>query len=268
MNKIVVVIFSLSLFFCFTIGVEGLPTVGTFIPINTFHPPVVSGYYPVNGSTNIPVNVSCYVTVYDVKGDTMNISWYENTSGVWVLQQSNVGVSNGTFLWKYDNASNCNITYYWMVCVDDGIWWVNNTFHFTTVFSLFGLNISMIYPVNDSHVSSIGNLSFRFLGNSTIFYNITLSNGLNLSGSCVNDTVVVWSMIYSLVPDSYTVWVNVSDNVQELSEVFGFIIYKSYVNPLLSSNVGIIGVGLGIFGVAAFILVLRKTRKKRDEMVS
>ena len=62
----------------------------------------------------------------------MNISWYENTTGTWVLQQTNSSVSNGTYYWHFTNASQYSTTYYWKVEVDDGNHTITKIYHFTT----------------------------------------------------------------------------------------------------------------------------------------
>jgi len=95
--------------------------------------PSISNEYPSNSSTNVSIKPLCHIDVSDDDGDTMNISWYENTTGSWVLQQTNNSINNGTYYWNYSNASSYNTKYYWRVCVNDGTDWTNNTYSFTTV---------------------------------------------------------------------------------------------------------------------------------------
>jgi len=59
------------------------------------NPPSISNPYPVNGSTNIDLQPTCHVNVSDSDGDTMTVYWYENTTGSWVLRQTNTIQNTG-----------------------------------------------------------------------------------------------------------------------------------------------------------------------------
>lgn len=148
MNKIIIIFFFL---FCFiNANTLGNPTVGTFTPLNSFHPPMINTYYPVNNSIEIIRGVTCNINIYDVKGDTMNISWYENTSGSWVLQQNNNSVGNGTYYWDYVNSTSLGIVYYWRVCINDGTWWNNQTYSFTA--ETLVLKAEFTYVIDGSNI--------------------------------------------------------------------------------------------------------------------
>jgi len=148
MKKIVIIL--LLLIFCLMIDARGTPTTGTFTPVNTYHPPAISVVYPSNESVDIPRNVTCYITIHDVKGDVMNISFYENTSGLWILQQSNNSVTNGTYYWNYLNSSGFATVYYWRVCTNDGINWTNATYHFTS--ETYILKVNFIYVIDGANI--------------------------------------------------------------------------------------------------------------------
>ena len=97
--------------------------------------PTLSGEIPANQSTDKGLTPVCNVTANDADGgDTLTVYWYENTTGSWVLQQTNSSVSPGTSVqWDdYSNASDYSTTYWWSVNVSDGTDWVNETYHFTT----------------------------------------------------------------------------------------------------------------------------------------
>jgi len=99
------------------------------------NPPALSNELPVDDSTGVGRWPQCNVTVTDDDDDSMTVEFYENTTGSWVLQQTNSSVSNGTsVIWgNFSNASEYNNEYRWRVCVFDGTSWMNETYGFTTI---------------------------------------------------------------------------------------------------------------------------------------
>ena len=85
--------------------------------------PNLSNPHPVNGSTGVVKKPICNVTVYDQDGGFVRVRFYENTSGSWILQQTNndVDVTNpANVIWNnYSNAIENNKTYWWKVNVTD-----------------------------------------------------------------------------------------------------------------------------------------------------
>lgn len=154
--KKTILLFSLFLLSCSVIGsVRGLTNTGTFTPFNVFGAgPQFSNVYPVNGSTGIAITPVCYLTVNDPDGDVINLSFHENTTGSWVLQQTNSSISNGTYLWTYSNAVSYNTTYHWRVCSNDGTNWTNATYCFTTEITTVTLSCSFTYEVTGSIVTA------------------------------------------------------------------------------------------------------------------
>ena len=60
------------------------------------------------------------ITVSDLDGDSMNITWLSNSSGSWVAFGSNISVGNGTYHQTMSNASVNGMWWYWKVNVTDG----------------------------------------------------------------------------------------------------------------------------------------------------
>ncbi|MCD6571912.1 MAG: fibronectin type III domain-containing protein, partial [Thermoplasmata archaeon] len=59
--------------------------------------------------------------------------WYENSTGSWVLQQTNSSVSSGsTVYWTYINATGYDTEYWWKIEVSDGTDTTSATYKFTT----------------------------------------------------------------------------------------------------------------------------------------
>ncbi len=85
--------------------------------------PILSNPYPVNGSTGVIKKPICNVTVSDQDGGSVTVRFYENTSGSWVLQQTNNSVDVSTpanVVWNnYSNATENFKTYWWKVNVSD-----------------------------------------------------------------------------------------------------------------------------------------------------
>jgi hypothetical protein len=100
---------------------------------NPNRPPVIhNNEYPTNDSINVRLKVICHVQVSDPDNNTLNIYWYENSTGAWVLRQTDSQVLNGTYYWTYLQATSYSTTYYWEVIVNDGEYFTTAVYHFTT----------------------------------------------------------------------------------------------------------------------------------------
>ena len=89
--------------------------------------------YPANRSKNIELNVTCQIEVSDVDEDLMTIYWYENSTGSWILRQTNSSVPNGTYYWTFQQAIDYSTKYFWKVSVNDSKNNKTQIFHFTTL---------------------------------------------------------------------------------------------------------------------------------------
>jgi len=83
--------------------------------------PQISNPYPVDGSSGISLTPTLNITVSDADADTMNITWYSNSSGSWVAFGYNNSVVDGTYHQIFANATVNGQWWYWKVKVDDGI---------------------------------------------------------------------------------------------------------------------------------------------------
>jgi len=82
--------------------------------------PVVSNPVPADGTINVSISPTLSINVSDADGDSMNITWYSNSSGSWVSFGTNNSVGNGTYYQTFSNASVNGQWWYWKVIVDDG----------------------------------------------------------------------------------------------------------------------------------------------------
>jgi len=92
----------------------------------------ISNPYPPNGSTGIEFQPTCHIQVNNSNGSTMTIYWYENSTGSWVLRQTNSSVSNGTYYWTFAQADDYQTEYWWKVAVNDSVNNETAIYHFTT----------------------------------------------------------------------------------------------------------------------------------------
>jgi hypothetical protein len=115
---------------------DGTAWVNATYSFNTSVLPTINNENPSNGSTGVSTTPVCNITVSDTDGGTVNVYFYENTTGSWVLQQLNSSVdvtAAANVVWNnYSNATATSTKYWWRVDATDGIGWKNETYYFTT----------------------------------------------------------------------------------------------------------------------------------------
>jgi len=88
---------------------------------------------PANNEENVELQPVCSVKVHDDESSTVTVKFYENTTGSWVLRQTNESVPVDTRVyWHYTQASECNTTYWWKVEVIDDATTSTFIYKFTT----------------------------------------------------------------------------------------------------------------------------------------
>ena len=86
-----------------------------------------------NGKTGVNLLPLCQIWANDSEGDTLTVYWYENTTGSWVLRNTNNSVSaNSIVSYTFTEFSNYSTTYWWKVAVNDSTWNTSAIFYFTT----------------------------------------------------------------------------------------------------------------------------------------
>jgi len=100
----------------------------------TNNPPTQSGEVPNNGSSDISIEPYMYVNCSDSDDDTLNATWWSNSSGAWVQFGSNeTSFASGTNISQNNsNFSGYLVTYWWSINLTDGTDWNNETYYFTT----------------------------------------------------------------------------------------------------------------------------------------
>jgi hypothetical protein len=88
---------------------------------------------PANSSTGQALTPQCAITLNDMNGDLMTVNFYENSTGPYVLRQTNSSCANGTYRWTDAQATANNHKYWWKVYANDGLHNVSKWYCFTTV---------------------------------------------------------------------------------------------------------------------------------------
>jgi PKD repeat protein len=197
--------------------------------------------YPANNSINIELNVTCNIGISDEDEDLMTIYWYENSTGPWVLRQTNSLSPNGTYYWNYQQAMDYSTTYYWMVVVNDSMHDTTAIFQFTTIPNQ-PLTISNPIPSNQSINVSIATpywyITLDDPEDDTINWTIETSPNIG-TASGTNDLSGQKSCPISRLQyiTKYTIYVNASDAKSGIpvNETFWFITAEQGV-PTISNE--------------------------------
>ena len=200
---------------------------------------------PSNNSCNQTLTPVCNVTVSNLGNSNLTVEFYENTTGSWVLQQTNssINASNPTnIVWNcYTNASQYNTTYWWKVNVSDE---EGNCEESVYNFKTNALpTIALAYPspngttdirmdlacqvwVNDSDG---GSLSVCWYENSTGTW--TLRN--RTSDSAANSLLSYSFNEFSNNLTTYYWKVSANDSINNVSKYYYFTTQENYL-PILS----------------------------------
>jgi len=96
--------------------------------------PIINVIYPENGSTDVTPLPTCQIWANDSDGDTLTVYWYENTTGDWVLRNTNSSVSADSIVsYNFPQFNKLDTTYWWKVAVNDSIDNTSKTNYFTTI---------------------------------------------------------------------------------------------------------------------------------------
>jgi hypothetical protein len=189
--------------------------------------PVVSFPFPTNGSTGQTRQSWCHVYISDANGESMTLTWYENTTGSYILRQTNSSCPDGTYWWHYTQSVSFSTVYYWKVIVNDGIGNTVVIFHFTT-----GANtapvISSPTPANGSSNRALNEtcgISISDADMMTLYWyeNTTGSWVLRQTDGSVTSGTYTWSFTQASAYMTTYYWrVVVSDGVQVSGAVFHY----------------------------------------------
>ena len=156
----------------------------TILSIN--HPP----YKPTNptppdNATNISINPTLKVYVFDPDGDTLNVSFYDVYDNLIGIDEN---VNSGSYASIKWNNLNYNTTYKWYAVVNDGKETnISQIWQFTTKINYPPFIIS-INPENGSTVNTSINLSFTIVDKEGDSFNFILKTNFGINGTRYNLT--------------------------------------------------------------------------------
>jgi len=193
----------------------------TFTPFSSNPPIILDTEIPKNNSRNIKIKPICSIDIIDPDWNLMNIYWYENTTGSWVLRQINTLVPDCTYQWAFSQATKYSTTYWWKVAVNDSTYNTTAIFHFTTRPSSSKPNVKPIAKITGPDQG--------YVNQTLIFYaydSYDLDGGItgyrwDLNNDGLFDTD--WSMeyIYAIQkyskPGNYTIKLLVKDAMADTS---------------------------------------------------
>ncbi|KYK24533.1 hypothetical protein AYK25_06155 [Thermoplasmatales archaeon SM1-50] len=203
-------------------------------PSNDNQPPLFGTPTPVNGSTNIPLNLSWNISISDPEGDAFD----------WNIACSNGQANSG------ENASNgskalvlTGLTYTTIYTV-----WVNATDQdgsglYTREWFLFTTqdeppNTSPVFgtpsPENgslDNPISLSWNISINDLEGDNFSWSIQCSNGQGTSGENASNGTKVLELSGLLYATTYTIWVNATDTEGSGQYSRGWYMFRTQDEP-------------------------------------
>ena len=149
-------------------------------------PPVQSNPSPVNNSINVEFPLSNFsISLSDQDGNLMDVYLLTNESSSWVLFNSSLGLSNGSYIFTNTSwVDDVDTVYYWSVNLSDGLYWSNVTYCFTSE----GLLVYDEYPDNESF---IGVLQPTLVFSIVNPLGLSMNYSLYLGNSSINCTSLV-----------------------------------------------------------------------------
>ena len=129
-----------------------------------------------NGTTDIDLQPTCSIWANDSEGDTLTIRWYENTTGGWILRNTNSSVSANSIVgYTFTEFSNYSATYWWKVSVNDSMDNTSAVYYFTTEPIQTSVDTISPYWVTSSPKALTASGSAD-LGNVTLYYRWSSNN--------------------------------------------------------------------------------------------
>jgi len=127
-------------------------------------PPTIELITPSpNGTTNVAIPTICRIRANDINNDELTVYWYENTTGEWVLRNTNNNVNASSIVsYTFSEFSNYSATYWWKVIVNDSRWNTSSVYFFTTGSIITSIGTIIPYIVTsylkDLHASGSSDL--------------------------------------------------------------------------------------------------------------
>jgi len=104
-----------------------------------------------NGTTDVSLQPMCQIWANDSDLDTLNVYWYENSTGPYTLRNTNSSITaNSIVNYTFTEFNNYSTTYWWKVAVNDSTDNTTAIYYFTTRPSNYAPTIEAVSPANES----------------------------------------------------------------------------------------------------------------------
>jgi len=132
-------------------------------------PPLIAPS-PANASTSVPLTPTCSLLVVDPGATKCTIQFWENTTGAYILRQTNLTNSGSTAVWHYTQAGNYGDKYFWLVVVNNSASprvFANETYYFTTIASVGNVStasVLIVYTTKNPNIINLTSMVLVILG--------------------------------------------------------------------------------------------------------
>jgi len=186
--------------------------------------PTIDTVSPTNDTYIESLQPTVSITVSDLDGDTLDITFATNESGVWTNEQTNSSVAPGTYTWSFTDADTNHTIYFWRVYADDGTTNVSRTYHFL---------VNTIPQLSSGSVDPVSGIE----SNTTFEFNVTISDADWTAGNTLNTYLIIGGTGSYNLSMSYVSGDNATGAYFNLSRTFPsagiytyrFLVYDGYV---------------------------------------
>jgi hypothetical protein len=151
-----------------------------------------------NGTTGVSILPMCQIWANDSDSSTLDVYWFENSSGSYLLRNINSSISvNSIVNYTFTEFSNYSTTYWWKVAVNDSTYNTTEWYYFTT--KLINTSVDTITPYILTYLPyNINVTGYSDLDKITLWYQYSTDNS-SWSGWMENitDTSPPWKWSFN-----------------------------------------------------------------------
>jgi len=173
--------------------------------------PTIALVSPIpNGTTDVNLQPMCQIWANDTNGDTLNVYWYENTTGSWILRNTNSSVSaNSIVSYTFAEFNDYSTMYWWKVAVNDSTWNTTTVYYFTTEHIETSVDTIIPYAVTSSQLNITATASST-LDNVALWYRYSTDNSSWWNPSWSKRKTINLNTSSGSTPSNYQVLLNIT----------------------------------------------------------